>query len=318
MAANDTAVTLEGVVRSGRRTRGLSIQLPHGYPVAAVAAFLLFLAGLIAVRAELPDGAMRDMHWLIAVAVVPMLPFLFPLATRHLSELRAGPLELAFRDLDPEQIVPGIKEIEDVAVALSGASIADMPSRSADLIERVKEIEAERTEVVRINLGGPRLKLASLYFFAFLLESRTIVRRLVLEDGQGSDRAFIGMCSPRALRRSIERDHPLYRGMRKKTPIIDLDNAGDSFFKAFASETAQPGGEAQHSPPADPARVVQILGPALERSWIDRRELDGLPGLRRILDSERRYIAIVDRAGSYQVLDQYRVSLAIARRATGA
>jgi hypothetical protein len=37
-----------------------------------------------------------------------------------------------------------------------------------------------------------------------------------------------------------------------------------------------------------------------------------------VLDSQRRYVAVVDDGSSYQVLDRLRVAEAVARRATGA
>jgi hypothetical protein len=60
-----------------------------------------------------------------------------------------------------------------------------------------------------------------------------------------------------------------------------------------------------------------VLGAGLERSSIEQRDLDEPRGLRRILSSESRYVAVVDRRRLLYVVDQYRVSLEIARRATG-
>jgi len=60
-----------------------------------------------------------------------------------------------------------------------------------------------------------------------------------------------------------------------------------------------------------------MLGASLERAAIDERELDDPRGLRRILSSDSRYAAVVDRGRLLYVVDQYRVSLEIARRATG-
>lgn len=313
----------ETALRDARAVRLPSLRLPAlglpaGYPLAAVAAFLALVASLVALRAELPEDALRDLHWVLALAVVPILPWLLPLAARHVSEVRAGPVELALRDVDPSRLVPEIRDVDDIELGLVGASVADMPTRSRDILERVKEIEAGRTEVVVLNLGGSRWRLASLYFLVFLIESRTMVRRLVLEGAGGPrERAFVGMCSPRALRRSLEREHPLYRAVRKATPLIELDESGKAFFHALAAESAR-AGIADPSPAVDTSRVVQILGPAVEPEWMDGREAGGLPGVRRVLASERRYVAVVDPDGSYRVIDRLRVALEIARRATGA
>jgi hypothetical protein len=285
--------------------------LPKGYPLLGIAAFLALLAGLVALRQELSRDAMRDMPWLLVIATIPLLPVLLPLASRYLTGLRAGPVELSFRQLQPAGVTPESTAIEDVALRFAGASIAEMSTRSRDIVARVREIEAGKTEVVPVNIGGERWRLAGLYFFAFLLESRTNVRRLILEQ----DGVFVGKCVPRALRRAIEREHRLYHDVRKRTPMIDLDQAGERFFRSLA-EAGECGEEAEFSPPATPADLAHMLGASLERSSIEQRELDDVRGLRRLLSSEARYVAVVDRGRLLSVVDQYRVSLEIARRAT--
>ncbi len=301
-----------------RRSPLAGIRLPDGYPLGPVAAFLLLVASLVTVKSELPAGSLSELHWVLAVAAIPLLPWLLPLATKHISNVRAGPVELALRDLDPAQIGPSVRDIGDVAEALTEVSIPDTPSRASEILERVKEIEAERTEVVAIDLAGAPWRLSTVYFFAFLLESRTIVRRLVFEERTSGGPTFLGMCSPRALRRSIERERPLYRDVRKETPLVDLDRSGHAFLRKLIDEICEADDSERHAPVLDPARLRQLLGPAFEPEWVDRRDLDGLPGLRRLLDSERRYVAVVERGASYQVLDRLRVALAVARRATGA
>jgi hypothetical protein len=294
------------------------MKLPDDYPLGAVAAFLLLVACLVTLRSELPEGSMSELHWVLAVAAIPLLPWLLPLAARHISNVRAGPVELALRDLDPEQIRPGVAKIDDVADALTEVSITDMPERSHDILERVRELEAKRTEVVAVDLSRGTWKLGTLYLFAFMLESRTIVRRIVFERRSADTRAFRGMCSPRALRQAIEREHPIYHDVRKRTPLIDLDASGPDFFRALAAQSETTEGEASVSPALTDDRVEQLLRTDFEPEWLDRSELEGLPGLRRVLSSERRYLAVVERGTSYQVLDRLRVALAVARRAIDA
>jgi hypothetical protein len=301
-----------------RRLLLAAVRLPDGYPLGPVAAFLLLVASVIALRSELPAGSLSELHWVLTVAAIPLLPWLLPLATRHISNVRAGPVELALRDLDAQQIGPGVKDLGEVAEALTEVSIPDTPSRSGEILASVKEIEAERTEVVAIDLAGAPWRLSTVYFFAFLLESRTIVRRLVFEERRSGERTFLGMCSPRALRRSIERERPLYRDVRKATPLVDLDRSGHAFFRTLVDRICDADEGSGSSPVLDPPYLRQLLGPAFEPEWLDRRELEGLPGVRRVLASERRYVAVVERGVSYQVIDRLRVALAVARRATGA
>jgi len=287
------------------------------YPVVAMTLFFTALAGMVGLRAELPDGALRDMPWLLAVAAVPMIPWLLPFASEHLSQVRAGPVAMSFRDLDQRAVTPQMTEIEH-AVSLAGTSITDMSSRSSEISAGVRKIEAERIDVVSVDLVSTRMTLASLYFLAFLLEARTGVHRVVFEERDGRRSSFVGMCSPKALRRSIEREHPVYRDVRKSTPIVDLDRAAGSYFAALGTATGS-AAETDYSPFVDSGLVVQIVGIAFERDWIARAELDGAGGLRRVLDAERRYLAVVDEHGSsYGVIDRYRFSLQVARQAVGA
>jgi hypothetical protein len=295
-----------------------AMRLPDGYPLGPVSAFLLLVSCLVLLRSELPEGSLSELHWVLAVAAIPLLPWLLPLVRKNVSNFRAGPVEFALRDLKAEHIGPGVREIGDVAEALTEVAIPDTPSRSGEILDRVKQIEAERTELVAVDLAGAPWRLSTIYFFAFLLESRTIVRRLVFEERTPGRRTFLGMCSPRALRRSIERERPLYRDVRKKTPLVDLDGSGREFLSKLVDEICDADDAAKHSPVLDSERLVQLLGPAFEPERLDRNELDGLPGLRRVLDSERRYVAVVENGSSYQVLDRLRVALAVARRATGA
>jgi hypothetical protein len=294
-----------------------AVRLPDGYPLGPVSAFLLLAACLVVLRSELPEGAMSELHWVLAVAAIPLLPWLLPLVRNNVTNFRAGPLEVALRDLNPEQIGPGVCEIDDVAGALTEVAIPDTPSRSGEILERIKLIEAKRTELVAVDLAGAPWHLSTIYFFAFLLESRTTVRRLVFEERTPGKHAFLGMCSPRALRRSIERERPLYREVRKKTPLVDLDGSGHEFFSKLVDEIAADDA-AKHSPVLDSARLVKLLGPAFEPERLDRRDLEGLPGVRRVLDSQRRYVAVVENGSSYQVLDRLRVAEAVARRVTDA
>jgi hypothetical protein len=295
-----------------------AMRLPDGYPLAPVSAFLLLVACLLVLRSELPEGSLSELHWVLAVAAIPLLPWLLPLVRKNVTNFRAGPVEVALRDLNPEQIGPGLQEIGDVAEALTEVAIPDTPSRSSEILDRIKQIEAERTELVAVDLAGAPWRLSTLYFFAFLLESRTTVRRLVFEERTPGRRAFLGMCSPRALRRSIERERPLYRDVRKKTPLVDLDASGHAFFSKLVDEICDADDAAKYSPVLDSKRLVQLLGPAFEPERLETSELDGLPGLRRVLDSVRRYVAVVENGSSYQVLDRLRVAEAVARRVTGA
>jgi len=290
------------------------MRVPDDYPLGPVGAFLLLVACLVVLRSGLPEGALNELHWVLAVAAIPLLPWLLP----HISNFRAGPVEFALRDLNPKHVGPDVKEIGDVAAALTEVSISETPSRAGEILERVKQIEAEETELVAVDLAGAPWRLSTIYFIAFLLESRTKVRRLVFEERAPGRRTFLGMCTSRNLRRAIERERPLYKRVRKNTPLIDLDDSGHEFFRRLVDEICDADDAAKYSPVLDSTRLVQLLGRDFEPERLDRDELDGLPGLRRVLNSQRRYVAVVDNGSSYQVLDRLRVAEDVARRAIDA
>jgi hypothetical protein len=297
-----------------RKTGLAATRVPDDYPLGPVGAFLLLVACLVVLRSRLPENALNELHWVLAVAAIPLLPWLLP----RVSNFKAGPLEVALRDLNPKHVGPDVKDISDVAEKLTEVSIPDTPSRSGEILERVKQIEAEETELVAIDLAGARWHLSTIYFFAFLLESRTKVRRLVFEERKSGRPTFLGMCSPRALRRSIERERPLYKDVRKNTPLIDLNGSGREFFSKLVGTICDDDDADAHAPVLDSTRLVQLLQQAFERERLDRTEVEGIPGLRRVLDSSRRYVAVVDNGSAYQVLDRLRVAEVVARRALGA
>jgi hypothetical protein len=197
-------------------------------------------------------------------------------------------------------------------------SIPETPSRSGEILERVRQIEADETEVVAIDLAGAPWRLSTIYFFAFLLETRTKVRRLVFEERAAGRHTFLGMCTSRNLRLAIERERPLYKEVRKSNALVDLNDSGHDFFSKLVSEICDTDHGEEHSPVLNSPRLVQLLGHDLERERLDRNELEGLAGLRRVVNSQRRYVAVVDNGSSYQVLDRLRVAETIARRAIGA
>jgi hypothetical protein len=291
-----------------------ALRLPNDYPLGPVGAFLLLVACLVVLRSELPEDALNELHWVLAVAAIPLLPWLLP----RVSTFKAGPLEVALRDLHPDHVGPEAKEIDDVAQALEEVSVPETPSRSGEILDRVRQIEADETELVVIDLAGAPWRLSTIYFFAFLLESRTKVRRLVFDERRAGRHTFIGMCTPRKLRQAIERERPLYRDVRKSNALVDLGGSGHDFFSTLVGEICDTDDGEEHSPVLDPARLVQLLGRDLERERLDVSELDGLPGLRRVVNSDRRYVAVVDNGSSYQVLDRLRVAEMLARRAIGA
>jgi hypothetical protein len=291
-----------------------AMRLPNDYPLGPVSAFLLLVSCLVVLRSELPEDSLSELHWVLAVAAIPLLPWLLP----HISNFRAGPVEFALRDLNPKHVGPDVKEIGDLAEKLTEVSIPETPSLSGEILERVKQIEAEQTELVAVDLAGAPWRLSTIYFFAFLLESRTKVRRLVFEERAPGRRTFLGMCSPRALRRSIERERPLYKDVRKNTALVDLEGSGHEFFSKLVGKICDDEDAETHAPVLDSARLVQLLQQAFEPERLDRSELDGVPGLRRVLDSQRRYVAVVENGSSYQVLDRLRVAEDVARRAIGA
>lgn len=209
-----------GLARSSERRPRLRVS--H----IAIAYLVLAVAGLIFLRAKVDALEFLSVGRILALAVVPLLPWLLPRLGSFLREIspyvqsvKLGALQLDFRALQGEAItVPSSGTFayvpDDVSALSSGTTISV-------LVSRLRELRREGGGPVGIIdlKDGRKWRLPNLYFLGRLLEMEPVVDQLVFTEIRGeTDGYLVGSCRPSELRRQTEQTVPGYadasRGLR--------------------------------------------------------------------------------------------------------
>jgi hypothetical protein len=296
-----------------------------GYPVKAIIVFLLLLGGLLLIRYLLPDRVFQDMQWLVALALIPVLPWLLAWARRLFSSLKLGPIEMTFLPPDPiaSQVDDLASSIAELAVDSEGevrpaGEIAGyMTSYSSAIVESTRDIATSRATVLPVDLGsGDKWLLPNLYFLAFLLESRTRLDVMIFTERSGAaQRYLIGSCTPSALRERLEAKIPALGEARKKTSVDNLSQAGFEFFKTLKDQLHTL--NLANEPPQwiNAQLLAALLGPDLCDDRVLERDLRSKTALADVLAARLRYVPVVERDEFVGIIDKNECALKVARAA---
>jgi hypothetical protein len=316
--------------------RGWAYRIVHPSRAAAIFCYLVVaIAGLIVLRATIDQLDFIGIGWLIALALIPMLPWALPrlgsfieTISRYVSRVGIGSVQIDLRNVTDTAIV----------VPTSGGNILpSLPDDFAALSSSTainEVITALRT--LRIRGGAPcaiidlqtgdKWKLPNLYYLSVVLEVDPVVGMLFFtEIRRGIDGYFVRMIRPGEFCRRIEQAVTAYGVARR---AVQLPASGDLSDMAFAQQLAdafiafQTNLSAQTSNINDPAlsyvsaeRLNELLvsppGPVLESPG---ETLSGEP-LRTVLTADVRYVptTIGGRLGG--LIDRDAVALVVARSA---
>jgi hypothetical protein len=295
-------------------------QLSTRYPFLALLVFAVALTLLIAIRSRVPKETFQDIEWLVAIALIAAVPLLIPFLRRSgVTRLKTPFFEAEILEEAVEESrleTSDVLRLEDVSVEVTPLFEVDplgpqpleaLPvSLSVSLIEWIKRMDADRAEVVPIDLGtGDRWWLSRLYLLAFLIDEFTFVRLLVFtETRAGVERYFLGSSEPRSLRRALGSTHPEFDEARLKTPR-DLEAVPDQFLRILSDEQADF---------VESMNLQLILGPALNREHL---ETHGRPltseEYRLLVNAPEHYVVITNHGRFDTVVDQNRLALSIAQ-----
>jgi hypothetical protein len=188
-----------GVRRSGG-SRKLSRQRVRALTFACL---VTAIAGLLVVRATVNRLDYVGVGWLIALALIPLLPCALPwliqIMPRYVSRVGMGTLQLDLRD------------VTDVAIAVptsGGYVLASLPndvaahSTSTGITEVIASLRSPRVQggapcgIIDL-LTGTKRRLPKLYYLAVVLEIDPVVAKLFFtEMRRGIDGYFVRMSRP--------------------------------------------------------------------------------------------------------------------------
>jgi hypothetical protein len=295
-------------------------------------AYIVLAGGLIVLRAFDQSFSFLGVGWILAFALVPLLPWLLPLAAPwfgrmvpYVQNVRIGSvLELQLRDAEPR-----VASLGQVSSILSPRPLETTGSGqftstdASEIINSMNELHSKRAELVIVELeGGAKWRYPNLYFLARLLEPDPEVRQMIFTEARaGEGGFFVCMCSPSELRKRLEAAVPAYAEAGRHLSIpaemtapglnAILKQQFDDFRQSLASARTQ-------YPEAEgwvrSAELVKLLGTVANRVSIEARELTD-NDYRTILLSPFRYVATTADGRFSSVIDQVPLATAFARAA---
>jgi hypothetical protein len=310
----------------GRRPR-VALRTAH----ALALSYIVLAGGLIVLRAFDQDFAFLGVGWILVFALVPLLPWLLPLAAPwfgrmapYIQNVRIGSvLELRLRESEPR--VASLGEVSSILSVrpLETTGAGQFTSTDAlTIIDSMNELHDKRAELVIVELEqGAKWRYPNLYFLARLLEADPGVRQMIFTEARaGESGFFVCMCSPSEFRKRLEATVPAYAEAGRHLSIpADMSTPGlhDELKQQF-DEFRQVLSAARTQFPAAQGWVrstdlVKLLGTACNRVSIEAREPLTDDDYRTILLSPFRYVATTADGRFSSVIDQVPLATAFAR-----
>jgi hypothetical protein len=294
-----------------------------GYLVVAI-------AGLIVLRATVDRLDFIGVGWLIALALIPLLPWALPrlagflqAMSQYVSRVDVGWLGIDLRDV-----------IDDaIAVPTSGANVLPPDDLNAlttstginSVIAALRELRIQGgAPCAIIDLqNGSKWRLPNLYYLSVVLEVDPVVGMLFFTEIRcGIDGYFVRMSRPGEIRRHIEQAVPAYREALQLPASRDLSNIGTAqqLANAFIDfKDKLPKDSRNHDDPVygfvGAKRLNELVvsppGPVVESPG---ETLGGEP-LPTVLTAAVRYVPTTTAGRLSGLIDRDAVALAVARAA---
>ena len=304
--------------------------LTFGYLVVAI-------AGLIVLRATVDRLDFIGIGWLIALALIPLLPWALPrlagfieTMSRYVSRVGVGPVQIELRAVIDAAIV----------VPTSGPTLASLPNDLHALTSDtgISTVIAALSKL-RIRGGAPcgiidlqtgsKWRLPNVYYLSVVLEVDPVVDMLLFtEKRRGIDGYFVRMSRPDDIRRQIEQALPAYSAARGSVQIPASGDLSDTVtaqqlataFSAFHRKLDPSKNSNKDDDPlfgfVSAERLNELVvsppGPVVESPG----ETLSYEPLRTVLTAADRYVPTTNSAGRLSgLIDQDAVALAVARAA---
>ncbi len=284
-----------------------------------------FLCLLLALPEIVPPAALDVIPWLLLLALVVVLPLALEYLRPLVSQVKFGNLmEFTFRQVQAEgaasdDLAAKLKQVDPSGITAQ-VYASWMQTSSLVIIDKVKDLQQGRAEVLTIDLGAGNVwVIANLFFLALLASARTNVRQLAFTATQAqAERRFVGMCAPEDLIGRVGTQLPSLLKAQSQTEYRygGLDtNLGSQFFVSLNQALPGDGQAQEYKRWVTESWLRDLLGTSLQQGQVEWRDRLESEAYRFILAYPHRYVAAV-RAGQYLFpIDQYRVSLDIARSA---
>jgi hypothetical protein len=280
-----------------------------GYAVALIFGLALFAFHRLA-------PALSSTEQLL-MAIATALPLALALLWERLSRVKLGEVEITLVELTPK-----------IDIDLANAIQDSRGSNTPQLVGLIKTlIQNNDLELVEVNLrSSPYWWSTRLYLLAVLAEEYTRVERLVFVEQQAA-RLYLGMASPRAVRRALAKRFPALEtafrsvfamaGQGSTDHITQVESIGylweQQSFKTIGPEPRIAMPEAEFKELVSGASLFEWLGDSLET---ESREWDGSPPgellYGKILSCHGSFVPLVNFGRLETVVNRHTLSQKIA------
>jgi hypothetical protein len=297
----------------------------------------LAMACLIAARAQWDALDFLGVGWMLALALIPLLPWLLPKAehvvTAITPRLRSFSLAGVKIELSDSQKSPLSLPTAGLLAGLpNDLAVLSSSTNISSLVSAVRTSRQEgRGPIAIIDLReGTKWLLRNLYFLVLLLEiDEQVVELVFTETRAGTDGYLVGTSTPAAFRLRIEQGVPAYADAASIASLARLRDRADA---VGSQETAQAFLQFSQSLNVAPApsvlerdaltgylsseMLLRLAGAVVSTSAVEEgRGTLSEQDLRTVLDYRDPYVPTVRNQQLSGLIDRAAVALSVSRAA---
>lgn len=212
--------------------------------------------------------------------------------------------------------------VDQLAIPLQTASANDyavmMTSYSAVIVETVRNLGVDRTEVLPVDLRRNNAWIPpNLYLLALLVSRRTAVRHIVFVETGDVEEMFVCGCEPRELAGSLAVAYPILAAAAGQAeaskPGGDTEFARLYFQNLAAVYQQSVDAAATKEIWLSSSTLIPLLGPFANRAAVERQETLSADTCKAVLQSPSGFVAAVQAGQLMAVLHRERIALTVAR-----
>jgi hypothetical protein len=301
------------------------------YQLHLLAAYLVCaVTALIILRAQVDEVDFLGVGWIVTLAALPLLPWLFPrfvefvkIVLPYVQSFKVGAIQL---DLRSAQRIPmsiataGMQPSlpNDASALSSGTSISSLVKTLRDL----DRLGGSPIGIIDLQ-DGHKWRLPNVYFLARLLELEPVVRELVFTEMRaGMDGYLVGSAAPGDVRQRIEQAVPMYASAAAMLPPRDVPTladanlaqpVGEDFQKFLGFLGPNPGDEVFGY--VTSRRLAEVAGPLSDAAVEGLSTSLSEEQLRTAVQSLHRFVPVTTAGRVTGIIDRDAVALAVARSA---
>jgi len=315
-------VATSGATSTEPRRMNRSRMIGYGYAIVLPFLALFFIS--LRYLDNIHEGLGTPV-WSLVVSGALVAPLLVPVIAKYvapriksikISEFEVTLSEATVSNFSLKELSKQLNLDADQVTALEYAS--RMTSYSAVIIDTIKKVRETRDEVLVVDLqSGNAWIPPNLHFLASLAARRTRVEIIAFVETRHEEGAYVGACTPEALKAALEKEFPVFQQAVSKFDLetASLDyNMGNAYFSALQNLYVQTG---ETRPVREmwltSAKLYGFAKAVLQRQQIGYNDALTAEDFRQVLLSKNKYTAVVDDDALVSLVKRENVALYLAQ-----